>query len=312
MMEFRNILFVSHGVGDESESLKQAMSLARNNKAALKVLVLCPEFGRLPPEYREKYESSLVEQLKSSIDSARAALRIGEIELPIAIEVESGSTPAVRTVRQVLRNGHDLIVKEAELGENGRGFKAIDMELLRKCPCPLWLCRKIIRSRSAMNVAVAVDPESEEVEARDLSLRLLKLSRALADSCSGSLSVVSCWEYEFEEYLRHNPWTKMPEDEISQLIQETSSIHYQALEGLIGESGIGGKVKIDHLRGDPGMMIPEFVRNNQVDVLVMGTVARTGIASFIIGNTSENILQKVSCSVLALKPNGFVSPIKAY
>ncbi|MFO0070344.1 MAG: universal stress protein, partial [Alphaproteobacteria bacterium] len=30
------------------------------------------------------------------------------------------------------------------------------------------------------------------------------------------------------------------------------------------------------------------------------------------GNTAENILQKLSCSLLALKPNGFVSPVKAY
>lgn len=44
----------------------------------------------------------------------------------------------------------------------------------------------------------------------------------------------------------------------------------------------------------------------------MGTVARTGIPGFIIGNTAENILQKIDCSLLALKPLGFVSPVKAY
>jgi nucleotide-binding universal stress UspA family protein len=44
----------------------------------------------------------------------------------------------------------------------------------------------------------------------------------------------------------------------------------------------------------------------------MGTVARTGISGFIIGNTAENILQKIDCSLLALKPQGFVSPVKAY
>lgn len=32
----------------------------------------------------------------------------------------------------------------------------------------------------------------------------------------------------------------------------------------------------------------------------------------IIGNTAENILQKIDCSLLALKPLGFVSPVKAY
>jgi len=50
----------------------------------------------------------------------------------------------------------------------------------------------------------------------------------------------------------------------------------------------------------------------KIDILIMGTVARTGISGFIIGNTAENILQKIDCSLLALKPQGLVSPVKAY
>ena len=42
----------------------------------------------------------------------------------------------------------------------------------------------------------------------------------------------------------------------------------------------------------------------------MDTVARTGIAGFIVGNTAESILRNVDCSVLTVKPEGFVSPIK--
>ena len=41
----------------------------------------------------------------------------------------------------------------------------------------------------------------------------------------------------------------------------------------------------------------------------MGTVCRTGIAGFFIGNTAESILQQVDCSVLTVKPDGFVSPV---
>jgi nucleotide-binding universal stress UspA family protein len=52
--------------------------------------------------------------------------------------------------------------------------------------------------------------------------------------------------------------------------------------------------------------------DKDIDILVMGTVARTGIAGFIIGNTAENILQTVTCSLLARKPNGFISPVQAY
>lgn len=69
---------------------------------------------------------------------------------------------------------------------------------------------------------------------------------------------------------------------------------------------------IHHIKGRPGLMVPSFIQNEKVDILVMGTVARTGIRAFVFGNTAENVVQNLPCSVMALKPNGFVSPVKAY
>lgn len=45
------------------------------------------------------------------------------------------------------------------------------------------------------------------------------------------------------------------------------------------------------------------------DILVMGTIARTGIPGFMIGNTAEDILNSVDCSVLTVKPPNYVSPL---
>jgi nucleotide-binding universal stress UspA family protein len=41
----------------------------------------------------------------------------------------------------------------------------------------------------------------------------------------------------------------------------------------------------------------------------MGTLARTGMPGVVIGNTAERILDDVTCSVIAVKPPGFVSPV---
>jgi nucleotide-binding universal stress UspA family protein len=41
----------------------------------------------------------------------------------------------------------------------------------------------------------------------------------------------------------------------------------------------------------------------------MGTVSRTGVAGLLIGNTAEKLLQKVNCSVLAVKPDDFSTPV---
>jgi len=59
-------------------------------------------------------------------------------------------------------------------------------------------------------------------------------------------------------------------------------------------------------------MIPFFVKNKHVDILVMGTLARTGILGYLMGNTAKGIMKELECAVLALKPGGFISPEKAY
>jgi nucleotide-binding universal stress UspA family protein len=63
-------------------------------------------------------------------------------------------------------------------------------------------------------------------------------------------------------------------------------------------------------RGKPDNVIPEFVVSEGIDVLVMGTLARAGISGVLIGNTAERVLRKLPCSVLTLKPDGFVSPVR--
>ena len=53
----------------------------------------------------------------------------------------------------------------------------------------------------------------------------------------------------------------------------------------------------------------ERLQKLEIDILVMGTVCRTGIPGFIIGNTAERVLDAVDRSVLTVKPEGFVSPV---
>ena len=64
------------------------------------------------------------------------------------------------------------------------------------------------------------------------------------------------------------------------------------------------------IKGEAATVIPRFVNNHGIDLMVMGTLARSGIAGLFIGNTAEKILNSVHCSVLALKPAGFETPVR--
>ena len=56
--------------------------------------------------------------------------------------------------------------------------------------------------------------------------------------------------------------------------------------------------------------IPALAKQIDADLVVMGTVVRTGVAGFIMGNTAETILNQSNCSVLAIKPPGFQTPVE--
>jgi len=317
MKQFQNILYVTRGALGEArrhdvEALKQALSLARNNDAQLHAMIVMP---RLPKDFgalQTEMQGAAREQVGAAIDSAAKAINLDLQQMYVSLDVETGDTPGIEIVRRVLRHSHDLLIKPVEDIEMPSGFRGLDMQLLRQCPCPLWLARPIHRPRNDMQVAVAIDPMSQQPAAHDLSIQMLKLARAVADSCSGELHVLSCWDYPLEKACRDNPWVRLSSEAVDKAVATIKREHRNSLDALIVESRIGGHITVHHQRDTPAAGIAQLTGNLQIDILVMGTVARVGISGYIIGNTAENILGQVSCSVLALKPNGFVSPVSAY
>jgi nucleotide-binding universal stress UspA family protein len=61
--------------------------------------------------------------------------------------------------------------------------------------------------------------------------------------------------------------------------------------------------------GTPWKEIQRLVQQLNADLIVIGTVGRNGIEGLLLGNTAEKVLDHCDCSVLTVKPDGFVSPI---
>jgi nucleotide-binding universal stress UspA family protein len=95
--------------------------------------------------------------------------------------------------------------------------------------------------------------------------------------------------------------------------------HQQSLESLLRAIRTEHKAVSDALdylkprthllQGSASREIPKLAKNLAVDCIVMGTVGRTGIRGILMGNTAETILAQIDSSVLAIKPEGFSTPI---
>ena len=63
--------------------------------------------------------------------------------------------------------------------------------------------------------------------------------------------------------------------------------------------------------GTPWEKIIEVAKKEAIDLILMGTHARTGIAHFLIGSVTEKVIRAAPCPVLVIRPNiyGLVNKI---
>jgi nucleotide-binding universal stress UspA family protein len=128
---------------------------------------------------------------------------------------------------------------------------------------------------------------------------------SLADLEKADLKVLHVWDLPIQEHAGGS----LGKNELKALSESLRKDSELKMDKLVGEYS---HVPLqDHLlHGKPHKIIRKFVDDKSIDLLIMGTVARPGIPGFMVGNTAERILNHVNCSVLALKPSGWKSPIK--
>ena len=57
-------------------------------------------------------------------------------------------------------------------------------------------------------------------------------------------------------------------------------------------------------------VISHVANDIDAELVVIGTVGRLGISAALIGNTAEHVIDAINCDLLALKPEGFISPLE--
>jgi nucleotide-binding universal stress UspA family protein len=251
--------------------------------------------------------------VQAEMEQARATrletLADGLRETGAAVEVVTlRGTSFLQIIRQVLRAGHDLVLKGAARGLDRATLRAPDLHLLRKCPCPVWILNGAMTAR-ARRILAAVDPDPSDPVRDGLGQMVMELATALAKRDDARLDVLNAWHVWEESTLRHG-LVNMPEQEIKAILAHEETEGRARLDALTGRfATFRDRMRVLHLKGNAADVIHDHVASEGIDTLVMGTVGRTGIAGFFIGNTAETVLNRVDCSVLAVKPAGFVSPV---
>jgi len=312
MDRFKNILVAASPGHLESMTLRAAVRLAETNDAHLTVLdVIAP----LPAWHKRMTLEGQV------IDVEAALLRDREERLRRLVETTDGrpdievlvkvGEPFLEVIRQVLANDHDLAMvgePEAEMGTVAHLSSGV-MHMLRKCPVPVWVMRPS-RARK-LRILALVDPDPDDPVRDGLNELVLELATSLTRRENAELHVGHAWSLTGEATLRSSPFVGLPGEMVDVMVgtvEATSREHLDRLTERHQVADLGGS---EHMvSGDPRIVLPRLADRLNIGLIVMGTVARTGLSGLIMGNTAEAILRSVECSVLAVKPEGFVTPVK--
>jgi len=323
MKIFKNILCVLEPVEVCQPALERAVTLAENNQACLTVVDVAPYvtvgFGM------SDGGSGLANLQATMISSHKQQLEAFVKPFTKRIKIETKvlvGTPFLEIIREVLHHGCDLVIKVPENQDwLGRLFGSDDMHILRKCPCPVWLIKsQAPKTHRVILAAVDVDdayPTQELGSRHALNRQILEMASYLALAEAADLHIVHAWSVLGEGSMRNGGFIRAAEKEVNACVEQVRLQHGANLDDLMREvsADIGQdalkylKPRTHLVKGGARKEIPELARRIDADLIVMGTVARTGVSGFIMGNTAESILNQIDCSVLAIKPPGFKTPV---
>ncbi|CAO96731.1 universal stress protein UspE [Erwinia tasmaniensis] len=308
MALYHNILVVIDPEQDDQPALRRAVYL--NQRLGGKITCFLPIYDfsyemttLLSPDERITMRKGVVSQRTEWIrEQARAYLAAG---VQINIKVVWHNRPFEAVIQEVLNNHHDLVIKMAHQHDRLQAvvFTPTDWHLLRKCPCPVWMVKDQPWPVEG-KALVAVNLASEEPHHDPLNAKLVKETLALAERINHTeVHLVGAYPV-----TPINIAIELPDFDPSVYNDAIRGQHLLAMKALRQPFSIDAS--LTHVeKGLPEEVIPDLAEYLDAGVVVLGTIGRTGLSAAFLGNTAEQVIDRLRCDLLAIKPDGFVSPV---
>lgn len=304
MEPFRSILVDVDATDRAQPALERAARLARSSGARLTIV----DVTTVPSYARRYIPASLEEEIAGhrGRDLARLAEGVAGIPVDARLLQGRGATPLID---EVLASGHDLVVREGArdmVAPRREPSGAVHTELLRRCPCSVLLTGHG-GAAGPPRIAAAVDTSTELGGEADhaLNTRIAEAASLMADLEGGSVTLLHVWEVLAETTVRRLASPDGYTGYLADARQRATDDFARFTQSLGGRlAGVRAELR----RGEPEDVIPEFVVAEGIDLVVMGSVARSGISGFFIGNTAERVLDRLPCSLLVVKPGESATP----
>lgn len=295
----KKILVATDFSAFSNAALSQSVWLSRQTGAQIVLANTIPDLSmsvHWGPHEREENQRELSQRSDTSL--RRMILDLEAKDLDIKFRTLIGE-PFVEITRAVQAECFDLVLAGTRgLAKWERFFVGSTAKrLIRKCPAAVWIVKAEHVGRPKIVLATT--------DFSDVSFKAVKRGLWLARQAGA------------EFHLLHVVDEKDVPDDLVSIIPKGSSLRQEINDEaarrmeVFLESLTVDRTQIQvHLSwGTPWQEIGRISQHQAADLIVMGTVGRSGIKGVLLGNTAEKVLDTCDCSVLTIKPDDFVSPI---
>lgn len=310
MFNYQNILVFIDPSQMQQPALERAVDIAEKAQDIKITLFLCCydlsyEMTSLSSsEERQAMREIVIKENKDWLETLSQPYQ--ERGLNISCEVIWHHRPFQAAILEVLKNEYDLIIKATHQHSKFSAilFTPTDWNLLRKCPIPVLLV-KHHKWPDKGNILCAIDCKSvQDEEHHQLNKQILAEAKTMAKIINANIHVVNAYPSP-----PMNIMLELPEFDPINYEDGLKVFHQKALNEYAQEFKVSEN-RTHLVQGLPEDVISEVAEDIDAELVILGTVGRTGLSATLLGHTAEQVIDNLNCDLLALKPKGFISPIK--
>ena len=203
---------------------------------------------------------------------------------------------AAAILDSIVRDEFDLLVIPAPSTEMPQADRDTIIRLAKESSAPVLLARDL-RRRKRLRILAAVDaPVWSSGDAESLNAKLIETAFWLGEHLSGEVHVLHAWDPIGEGPMR---WAGVSTEGVSEYHATGRDHVLEELETTIESHGARPVPSHVHVEiGEPRAVIPKFADERSIDLIVIGTFARSGLSGRILGNSADAILDSIPCSML--------------
>lgn len=308
MSAYNNVLVVLDPSVEQQKALNRAIELIRLQGGKLTAFLSVYDFSyemttMLSGEERESMRQAVIKDREMWISELTERYRA--TGLNIVIKVVWHSRPFEAIVHAVLEDNYDLVIKGTHDHDVLKSmiFTPTDWHVLRKCPCPVLLVKDHDWPKAG-NIIAAVNAGSEQEHHLSLNQRVIAKALQMATMLSAQTHLVNAFPG-----TPVNIAIEIPEFNPQEYNSTMKHHHADAVTALAKQFDIDSQ-HCHVMEGMPEDVLPQIATKLDAEMVVIGTIGRTGLSAAIIGNTAEHVIDRLDCDVLAIKPANFVCPLQ--